>query len=126
MASTLVTDSFETLTSHPLGTVSFLKLFPIMMDDDGEYFLNIFRSYTINDELLIDSLYFETYEVQEDDWWELISNDLYDSVNFWWVPPIANKVVNPFEELEIGTNLQILRKSVLPILIREIRDIGTL
>jgi len=126
MPSTLVTDSFEDLTGHPLEVVSYLRLFPIMLDDDGEYFLNIFRSYSINDDLLIDSLYFETYEVKEDDWWELIANDLYESVNFWWIPPIANKVVNPFEELEIGTNLQILRKSILPILVREIRDIGTL
>lgn len=126
MPSTLVTESFEDLTGHSLGTVSYLRLFPIMTDDDGEYFLNIFRSYTINDELLVDSLYFETYEVKDDDWWELVAYDLYDSVNFWWVTPLANKVVNPFEELEIGTNLQILRKSVLPILIREVRDIGTL
>lgn len=126
MPSTTVTTSFEDLTSHNLNNVSYLRLFPIMIDNDGEYFLNIFRSYSINEELLADSLYFETYEVMEDDWWELISNEKYESVNFWWIPPLANKVINPFEELEVGINLQMLRKAVLPILVREIRDIGNL
>jgi len=97
-----------------------------MEEEDGTKFLNIFRTYDINDALFRDVMYYQIYEVQEDDWWELISHSLYKSVGLWWVTPLANKVVNPFEELDKENDIQILVSSIIPILLREMRDIGEL
>ncbi|HRR48410.1 MAG TPA: hypothetical protein P5293_00320 [Bacteroidales bacterium] len=126
MASIKVTESFEDLTGHTLLNVSYIKLFNIMKEEDGTLFLNIFRSYEINESLFRDVMYYSVYEVQEEDWWELISNGFYNSVGLWWVTPLANKVINPFEELDKENDIQVLVPSVIPILLREIRDIGEL
>lgn len=126
MASIKVTDSFEDLTGHILSNVSYLKLFNIMQEEDETKFLNIFRTYEINENLFRDVMYYLVYEVQEEDWWELISHSFYKSVGLWWVTPMANKVINPFEELNKENDIQILVPSIIPILLREMRDIGEL
>lgn len=123
-----ITDQdFEELTGYNLSNVSFLKMFPILQDtEDNEMFIDIFRSYTVTEDALSSSLYFSTYECKNDDWWDSISYQNYETVHLWWMVCLTNEIVNPFEEMEPGKNLKILRNDYTPQLVREIRAMGDL
>lgn len=121
-----INTTFFDETDIKLPNNSQLKLFNILEQPDGKRYLNIFRSYKLNDEVLSDTVFYDTYEVQEEDWWENISYRIYGSVYSWWTVPLINDVVNPFEELNIGENIKYLKSRYRRSLFTEITEIGGL
>ena len=119
------TDDFFDLTGHTLLNSSFLRMFNIL-DDDGIKFLNIFRSYAINDSVKNDIVFYDTYEIDNKDFWENIADKVHDNINLWWVVCLINNIINPFEELEDGKNIKILRNYYVSYLMREMRDMADL
>jgi hypothetical protein len=119
------TKTFYEITSHYLSNLTELNLFPIMVDNN-EYFLNIFRTYIINENVQNSILYYLTYEVSDTDWLDSISQQYYDTPYLWWVVALMNNINNPFEELLPGTNLKILKQEYLYQLLKEIGIIASL
>jgi hypothetical protein len=102
--------SFFELTSIEKNTFSFLRLFNTLLDEDRETkFLNIFRSYVTNEDISSDISFFETYEVSNGEYWDNVSYNLYETPYLWWVIALLNNISNPFEELEAGDQLNVLR-----------------
>ena len=103
--------SFFELTGTEKSTFSFLRLFNILLDEDRETkFLNIFRSYVTNENILSDVSFFETYEVSNGEYWDNVSYNLYSTPYLWQVIALLNNISNPFEELEDGDQLNVLRE----------------
>lgn len=103
-------ETFFELTGVEKNTYSFLRLFNTLLDEDQETkFLNIFRSYVSNEGVFRDVAFFETYEVSNGEYWDNVSYNLYDTPYLWWVIALLNNIVNPFEELEDGDILNVLR-----------------
>lgn len=125
MSTNKATDNFFDLTDHTLLNSSFLRMFNIL-DDDGTKFLNIFRSYSINDSVKNDIVFYDTYEIDNKDFWENIADKVHDNINLWWVVCLINNIINPFEELEDGQNIKILRNYYISYLMREMRDMADL
>jgi hypothetical protein len=121
---TTITEDFSELTGHRLSSVSFLKLFNILKDDDNNEFLNIFRSYSVNEDILSNVMNYTTYEIEDDEYVENISYKLYENINLWWMVFLANNINNPFEDFNVGQNIKILKESLIPLLIREIRNVS--
>ncbi len=108
MAIQKATQNFYQLTGHYLSNSTEVNLFPIMVDfSSNEYFLNIFRVYTINEAVQNSVLFYVTHEVDSTDWLDTISMKYYGIPNLWWVIALVNGFNNPFEDLEPGTNLKI-------------------
>lgn len=125
MAIKKITDkSFEEITQHELSNVSLLNLFNILQDEDDNYFLNIFKSYTFNQDLIKDIIYYTTYTMDDPSWFDIISYNMYKSPILWWFVCITNNILNPFEDGEPGKNLKILKEFILPTVIRDIKDIA--
>jgi len=124
MAARVVTDDFFTLTGVRLGNSSFLTMFNILQDDDGTKFINIFRAYEIDQNVFADIVYYSTYETENVDFWEQISWKMYGIVELWWAICLMNNIRNPFEDMDIGINLNILKNDYMPQLLREIRAIS--
>jgi hypothetical protein len=102
--------SFSELTGTEKNRFSFLRLFNTLLDEDRETkFLNIFRSYVINESSLRDMSFFEAYEVSNGEYWDNVSYNLYGTPYLWWVIALLNNITNPFEELEDGDQLNVLR-----------------
>lgn len=115
--------TFEDITDLSVPTASFINLLPVQLDEDGiTYMLNIFRTYTINEEVRRNVQYYITYEADEEEWWENIAFNVYDTVELWWVNCMMNDVINPFEELSPGQNLNIMKTDMVPTIVREIRN----
>jgi len=127
MAVERLNNSYYEETGKRLSNTSQLKLFPIMLDEDKETkFLNLFRSYKLNDEVQTDVVFFETYEVSNGEFWDDISYNIYGTPQLWWVIALINNIVNPFEELEEGDNIKVLRESYIYNLIKDMESFSDL
>lgn len=126
MSVSKLTETFYEITENRLSNLSYLKLFNILEDTDGTRYMNIWRSYEVNDDLVGDTLYYESYEVDNEDWWDNISYYNYETPKLWWLCALMNDVMNPFEELEVGDNIKILRDIYIYQLIRELETIQEL
>ena len=126
MAVTTYTEkSFSDLTGVEKNTFSFLRLFNILLDEDRETkFLNIFRSYIANEDVYSDISFFESYQVSNGEYWDNVSYNLYDTPFLWWVIALLNNIVNPFEELEDGDELIVLKQDYVYTLTSDLEKIA--
>ena len=121
------TKTFYELTSHVISNTSEMNLYPIMFDNaNNEYFLNIFRAYIINNDIQNNILFYSTYEVSDTDWYDTISEKVYGTSYLWWLIPLMNNTLNPFEGLMPGDNLKILKQDYLYQLLNEITMVSNL
>jgi hypothetical protein len=117
--------SFFELTGVEKSSFSFLRLFNVLLDEDRETkFLNIFRSYIANEDVFTDVAFFETYEVSNGEYWDNVSFNLYQTPYLWWVIALLNNIVNPFEELENGDQLNVLRDEYVYTLTSDLEKIA--
>jgi hypothetical protein len=126
MAVTKIDQTFFEETGNRLSSVSYLKLFNMLQDSDNTKYLNIWKSFTLNEDVTDDTVFYETYEVSNDDWWDNIAYYYYESPGLWWIIAMMNDIVNPFEELEPGSNIKILKDRYLYQLIKEMESISEL
>lgn len=125
--TTKVDDTFFQLTGNQISNTSYMRLYNILLDTDRETnFMNIFKSVTINEDAQTDILAYDTYEVSEGEFWDNISYQVYGTPFLWWVIALMNDVSNPFEELEAGINIKILKTQNLPILFSDMDRISEL
>ena len=100
-----------------------------MLDEDRETeFMNIFKTLRVNRDVKTDIFAFDTYEVEGEAqaFWDNISFDLYGTPFLWWIVAIFNDVVNPFEELEPGENLSVLKSEYLYTVFKDIDTLSEL
>jgi len=103
-------ESFSEITGVEKNRFSFLRLFNTLLDEDRETkFLNIFRSYVVNEDSFTEIGFFNTYEVANGDYWDNVSFNLYNTPYLWWVIALLNNITNPFEELDEGDILNVLK-----------------
>lgn len=127
MANTIrLPDSFTDITGEDLANTSQLKLFNILEDENNVKLQNVWRSYSLNELVTDETVFYQTYEINDDDFWDNISYLYYDSPNLWWVLCIMNNVENPFEEIEAGQETKVLRENYLYQLIKEMEIISEL
>lgn len=117
--------SFDELTGVDKNKFSFLRLFNTLLDEDRETkFLNIFRSYIIDENSLRNISFYESYEVSNGEYWDNVSFNLYGTPYLWWVIALLNNIVNPFEELTDGDELTVLRDDYVYQLISDLEKIA--
>ena len=127
MAITRPDTTYYKSTGKRLSSVSALKLYPIFLDSDRlTKFLNIFRSYRLNEDVISDVVFYDTYEVANDEYWDGIAFNIYGIPQLWWIIALINNVVNPFEELEAGTTLKVLKENYIYTLINDIDGLSEL
>jgi len=124
MGTTKLNQDFYETTGNRLSNVSYLKLFNILQDSDNNKFLNIFRFYSINSDIMANIMNYITYEVKDDDCPEMIAYIIYENINLWWLILLSNDVLNPFESFNPGQNINILKSQYIPQIIREMRNIA--
>jgi len=118
--------TFKELTNIRLPATSRLRMFSILRDWNNERFLNIFRTFLIRNEIKDSDEFYYTYNIEADDWWDNISYKFYNTPDLWWAICYVNDVVNPYEELEEGKAIKILRDTYLHYLLTDISKIAEL
>lgn len=119
------TKTYESINSGKyIHNSSFLNLFPIL-NDNGQYVYNIFRPYVMNDTILNDRN-FEYTVLRNGEWWENIAYDYYSNPDLWWLLCLANNVVNPFEEIDEGGSVYMLKSQFLNLLYSDMEKVRNL
>lgn len=109
-----------------LPVTSLLRVFTVVEDDDKERFVNVFRSYTISGGVKENSFMFEFYQVESDEFLDDISARFYGTPSLWWIIADFNDIPNPFEALEAGLTLKVLRGDYLYTVFDDLQEIGDL
>lgn len=112
--------------NRTLDNTSFLNIFPALEDEDRTQFLNVFRSYVVSNDIKNQDMLFQYYQVELNDWLDLISNKFYQTPYLWWVVAIFNDILNPFEDLEEGMILKVLRYDYVYLIFDDIVRISSL
>ena len=109
-----------------LPVTSLLRVFSVVEDEDKERFVNVFRSYTISSGVKTNSFMFEFYHVEKDEFLDDISARFYGTPALWWIISDFNDIPNPFEALEEGMTLKVLRGDYLYTVFDDLQVIGDL
>lgn len=120
-----IEETFYDIMGFRLDNTSQLKLFNLLQDTDGDIIFNIFNSYELSDEVSNNS-FFDTYEVDNDDWWDNISFKVYGTPYLWWTIALTNRITNPFEEISPGDLIYVLQPQYIYQMLKEIRNIGVI
>jgi hypothetical protein len=120
--------TFYEVTRTRLPQTSMLRLFDILVDEVDRYtkFMNIFKSLRINTTAQQNLLYFQTYDVEDETFWDNISFELYGTPYLWWTITLFNDVVNPYEELEGGTSIKVLKPDHIYTLFKDMEAVAEL
>jgi hypothetical protein len=95
----------------------------MLRENKDDIFWNIWNSYVLTDEIL-NSTFFDTYEVDDNDWWENISFKVYGTPYLWWTIALTNNITNPFEEIKPGDLIYLLRPQYIYQMLKEIKNIS--
>ena len=118
--------TFMALTGQRLPTTSRLRMFPILREWNDENFINIFRSYIVNERITSKDDYWIDYVVEPDDWWDSISSKHYETPTLWWCICIVNGINNPFEELEEGLIIKVIKNEYLYVIFNDLNRLSML
>lgn len=106
-----------------LPVTSHLKIYNVMEQPDYTKFLNVFRSYSvINNTTDI----FTYYVVTNDEWFDSIAYKFYKNSKLWWAVAVANGVINPFEFLNEGDTIKVIKNQYLFIIFDDMTEIERL
>jgi len=117
--------TFQEVTKTRLSNITNLHLFNIV-EQDKEKFLNIFKSYTLDPKIDNNDSYFYTYTIDTEDWWDSISTKFYETPFLYWCICMVNNITNPFEEIEEGKIIRVLKEDYLYQILKDIKEEGRL
>lgn len=78
------------------------------------------------DKVKNNNVYFNIYLAEEEDWWDNIAYKYYGTERLWWLVCSMNNVVNPFEEIEPGQQIKVLKEGFLFNVYKNITEISRL
>jgi hypothetical protein len=117
---------FRELTEQKLPTSSRLNLYNILQDLDTNYVINIFKTVDINDYVKNHNDFFIIHTAEDDEWWDNISYKYYDTPSLWYIICIMNNILNPYEEIEKGQLIKVIKKIYLYNILKDIKNISEL
>jgi hypothetical protein len=117
---------YRELTDIRLLTSSRLNLYNILVDKPTNvYFNNLFRSIEISN-IMDNNNYFDIYTTEMTDWWDNISDKFYGTSTLWYLLCVMNKIINPYEEIDEGQQIKVLKKEYLYNIFRDMKNISKL
>lgn len=122
----ILDDSFYDIVGIKIKVSSQLNMFNILIDPNDIKYINIFKTYVINENILNNAMLYYTHEIGYDEWWDNISNEYYGTPDLWWIISTMNSIVNPFESLNEGDLLKILKPEFIPQVLKDIEIISKL
>jgi hypothetical protein len=118
---------FVDVSKQRLGTSSRLNIYNIFrVTETNQHFLNHFRSFEIIDDIKNDNRYFDVVKALEDEWWDNISYQHYGTSYYWYLLCELNDIVNPYEQLDAGQVVKVLKQTYLYGIFRGMKEISKL
>ncbi len=120
-------ESFYEATGNRISNSSQLNMFDVLEDSvDGTKLLNIFKSYEINKDVSSSVLFYITHNISNDEFYDNTSYYYYKNAELWWLIPMMNNILNPFEEISPGDFLKILKPKYIYQIVKEMHSLKDL
>ena len=100
-----------------LSLTRYENIFKIFKDDDDNYFYNLKTSVTFPDD--IDPEFIDTFKLDREVAWTIISYNIYGSIFLWWTLTELNKISNP----AIGRNYDFIKPQYIETVLDQINNI---
>ena len=127
MAVVTTDKEFKDITSQKLKTSSRLNTYNnLTITETNQHFLNHFRSFELSPDIKNDNNYFIIHVALENEWWDNISAQYYDTPYYWFILCELNNIINPYEELVAGQTVKVLKVSYMYDIFKELRGISKL
>jgi hypothetical protein len=111
----------------PTNKESFRNLFPDITVGDVQM-ADLWRAWTITEELKNKIKVFDEYFIEENDRWDLIAEEVYGDRRLWWILVMFNNIEDPFSlYFEKGVTssikkIKIIKESDVAIILKAVRD----
>ena len=118
--------SFLELTNKRLPITSRLRLANILTDHEDEKFMNFFKSFTIVGSVKESVTFYHTHNAEPSEWWDNISYKYYSTPDLWWLVCFMNETVNPYEDIDEGQQIKVLKETYLYVIFKNIGELQQL
>jgi len=125
MEITKTNKTYYEIKGNILNNSSILRMLDILKDENDNIFVNIFKSFSIDDTIMENVSNLDTLGVVNP-WWENLSFSYYGDIQPWWIMCLSNNIMNPFEELSEGDSLVALKQEFIPLIQRDMERIFNL
>jgi hypothetical protein len=95
------------------------NIFQVYTDNNNRYYYNLLQ--TVNIPQNLPPGYFDIYIVKYNDTWPLVSYNVYETPNLWWIIVSVNNISNPTIQPIQGTTLKVLKPSLVRNVLTEIK-----
>ena len=100
--------------SLKLDDADFEQIFPVYQTEEGFYFLNILNTISFPEDL--DPNVYEFYDINTQETWLKISDNIYGTTKLWWILIKLNKIANTVALPRAGQRI----KYIKPLFVRDI------
>lgn len=114
----------DTFRDIPLS--SMLHALPVFESDDKTQYTQVLRSFIVPQAAKQNAFLFEFYIVDGVEFLDTIAAKFYGYPQLYWLIAEFNDITNPFEAIENGQSLKILRGSYLHTVYDDLMRIGEL
>lgn len=101
-----------------LNMYRYEKIFKLYQTSNQQYFYNLIQSIFLPDNLDKRALFYLT--IQQSQPWTMVSFNAYQTIELWWLILLTNKIFNPFEILQVGTVIKLIKPEYIPDILKEI------
>ena len=105
-----------------LGNNRYENIFKLYQTEDKEYYYNLKTSITFPSD--IDDLYIDTFTLDRNVPWTIISYNIYGSIFLWWCITELNKISNPVILPKTGTVIKYIKPQYIKEIITQINNNG--
>jgi len=97
------------------------NIFKIHRGEDGEWFYNLKTSVTFPED--IDRQFIDTFKLDREIAWTIISYNIYGSIFLWWTITELNKIANPVIVPKIGRNYDYIKPQYIEPVLDQINNL---
>ena len=103
-----------------LNDLRYENIFKVFKTKDNFYYYNISKTVTFPDTLDPRQIFY--YRVKRKMPWTMVSFNIYNSIELWWVLCLLNKIKNPVLAPKTGTLIKAILPGKLPGILAEIKN----
>ncbi|NBO99786.1 MAG: hypothetical protein EBU90_06620 [Proteobacteria bacterium] len=103
-----------------LNDLRYENIFKVYKNPDNFYYYNITKTVTFPDNL--DPTQFFYYRVRRKMPWTMVSFNIYNTIELWWLLCLINKIKNPVKVPKTGTLIKALLPDRVSSVLAEIKN----
>jgi len=92
-------------------------------DNNERLFFNLLKKINIVDKSTeLNPQYFDTFVIDVDLPWVILSYNIYSTLNLWWLLCLANNIQDPTKNPELGSYIKVIKPEYVDLVVNTIKN----